>query len=98
MSGVDSCIKENRNQLLHYHEVLYKQPNVVVSQERRLLQVLETKITMADPENILKRGYTITYLNDQVIKPDTEISEGDELNTKLYSKSIRSKVLKVNHE
>jgi ribosomal 50S subunit-recycling heat shock protein len=46
----------------------------------------------------LKRGYTITYLNDQVIKPDTEISEGDELNTKLYSKSIRSKVLKINNE
>lgn len=98
MSGVDSCIKENRSQLLHYQEVLYKQPYVVVSQERRLLQVLETKITMADPENILKRGYTITYLNNQVIKPDTEIREGDELNTKLYAKSIRSKVLKVNNE
>jgi len=98
MSGVDSCIKENRSQLLHYQEVLYKQPYVVVSQERRLLQVLETKITMADPEIILKRGYTITYLNNQVIKPDTEIREGDELNTKLYAKSIRSKVLKVNNE
>ncbi len=98
ISGVDSCIKENRSQLIHYQEVLDKQPIKVVSQERRLLQVLETKITMADPENILKRGYSITYLNERVIKPEMEINEGDVLDTKLYSKSIRSKVLKVSNE
>lgn len=98
ISGVDSCIKENRSQLIHYQEVLDKQPIKVVSQERRLLQVLETKISMADPENILKRGYSITYLNERVIKPEIEINEGDVLDTKLYSKSIRSKVLKVSNE
>jgi len=98
ISAADSCIKDNRSQLLHYQEALHKQPTKLVLQEKRLLQILETKITMADPENILKRGYTITYLNDKVIKPDTEIKEGDELNTKLPAKSIRSKVLKVNNE
>ncbi len=98
ISGVDGCIKENRGQLIHYQEALHKQPTKVVSHEKRLLQVLETKITMADPENILKRGYSITYLNEQVIKPHVKVVEGDELNTKMYSKSIRSKVLKVKNE
>ncbi len=98
ISAADSCIKDNRSQLLHYQEALRKQPTKLVLQEKRLLQILETKITMADPENILKRGYTITYLNDKVIKADTEIKEGDELNTKLPAKSIISKVLKVSNE
>lgn len=59
---------------------------------------LEQGIRLLDPANVLKRGYSITYLNDKAIKAVSELSEGNIIQTKLYKGSIKSKVEGLNEE
>jgi len=97
-SGVSASFKEIQALLFNYEELLIKQSLQVMSNEAHLLRILEAKITMANPENVLKRGYSITYLEGKVVKNDTEIKQGDELETRVYAKSIKSKVTKISYE
>jgi len=53
---------------------------------------LEQGIRLLDPVNVLKRGYSITYLNNKAVKAVSEVSEGDIIKTRLCEGSIKSKV------
>ena len=52
----------------------------------------EEKARITYPENILKRGYSITYHNGKKITDINKIKENDEILSKLFSGTIRSKV------
>lgn len=58
----------------------------------RLLELAETKIRYVDPENVLKRGYSITRLNGHAVKDATMVKEGDVLETVVAQGKIRSEV------
>jgi exodeoxyribonuclease VII large subunit len=58
------------------------------------LQYIEEKIRILDPENTLKRGYSITFKEGKAIKSIDEVSEEDLIKTVLYKGSIISKVRK----
>lgn len=53
---------------------------------------LTNRTVLLDPENILKRGYSITYFNGSRINNLTKININDEITTKLFSGEIRSTV------
>ena len=57
-----------------------------------LIESLEGKNDLLNPENILKRGYSITYLNGEKLNNLAKINENDEIITKLFSGFIRSTV------
>ncbi len=42
------------------------------------------------PENVLKRGYSITLLNEKPVRSYIQVGEGDILNTTLYEGEIIS--------
>jgi exodeoxyribonuclease VII large subunit len=54
---------------------------------------LENALKILDPENVLKRGYTITSLNGKIIKSSGETSEDDIIDTKFSDGIIKSKVI-----
>ena len=56
------------------------------------LRHLEQATRLLDPVNILKRGYSITYLNAKVIKDAGQVSKDDIMTTRLYSGLIKSRV------
>ena len=49
-------------------------------------------IEMASPENLLKRGYTITLHNGKIVKSVAEFSENDVLETRFMDGSVWSEV------
>ncbi len=57
-----------------------------------LLENLTNRAILLDPENILKRGYSITYFNGVKLKNLNKLNENDEIITKLFSGKIRSTV------
>lgn len=59
---------------------------------------LEHGVRLLDPVNVLKRGYSITYLKDKAIKAVSELSEGDIIQTRLCDGLIKSKVEGLNEE
>jgi exodeoxyribonuclease VII large subunit len=54
---------------------------------------LENALKILDPENVLKRGYTITSLNGKIIKSSGETSKDDIIDTKFSDGIIKSKVI-----
>jgi len=50
-------------------------------------------LKILDPENVLKRGYTITSMNGKILKKSKQLNKDDVLDTKFSDGSARSKVL-----
>lgn len=67
--------------------------NILEKQSSNLIS-LEQGIRLADPENVLKRGFSITRLNGKILKSANDIMAGDELQTIMHNNLITSKVLK----
>jgi exodeoxyribonuclease VII large subunit len=60
--------------------------------QQNALHQFQTKIELLHPENILKRGYSITMKNGKAIRSAEEVAEGDVITTKLFQGEIESKV------
>jgi exodeoxyribonuclease VII large subunit len=62
--------------------------------QQNMLHQSQTKIELLHPENILKRGYSITMKNGKVIRNADEVIEREILITKLFQGEIKSTVKK----
>jgi len=60
--------------------------------QQNALQQVQTKIEMLQPENILKRGYSITFKNGKALHNADEVSVGEEIVTKLRQGEVKSVV------
>jgi exodeoxyribonuclease VII large subunit len=54
------------------------------------LNNIEKNISNMDPENVLKRGYTITRLNGKALTSILQVKEGDMIDTTLLDGNIIS--------
>ena len=78
----DNC-ESNKKQLLFLSQ------NIVEKQKEKL-SVMEKHIALLHPDNVLKRGFSITYLNGHAITDPAELSDNQEITTKLYKGEITS--------
>ncbi|HIU22189.1 MAG TPA: exodeoxyribonuclease VII large subunit [Candidatus Fimihabitans intestinipullorum] len=74
-----------QNYLLLHPEELYKE-------EKLKLGTLMDKLELVNPMNVLKRGYTLTYLDDHTIGNAEDLSVGDQVKIKFYDGTILSTV------
>ncbi len=63
------------------------------SRQKEFLGKNEEVIRLLSPENIMKRGYSITSKDGEILKADDHIFEGNIIETRLYKGRIKSKVL-----
>jgi exodeoxyribonuclease VII large subunit len=69
------------------HQIFLKHQNT--------LYQFQTKIELLHPENILKRGYSITMKNGKAIRSAKEVNNGELIITKFYQGEIESQVQKI---
>ncbi|MGQ7870515.1 exodeoxyribonuclease VII large subunit [Sunxiuqinia sp. sy24] len=83
-----------RNQLNQsQQELKIRLHNNLKIQGNKLLH-FEGQIRLVDPENVLKRGYSLTYQNGLLIKSVGQLKPDDELVTQLADGKVRSKLIK----
>ncbi len=58
------------------------------------LTKLEEMIKLLDPNTSLKRGFTLTTLNNKIIRNVDEVAEGEEIVTQFFDGTLKSKVVK----
>lgn len=58
------------------------------------LQGLSRLIKLADPKQLMMRGFSITRVNGKAITDENELTNGDEIETLLFNGSVHSKVIK----
>lgn len=93
---VESRLKYNlllhKLELKRLEQTLPVTARTALKNEKSKLQVGETLISAYNPVNILKRGYSITYLNGKAIYSPKEVQQGDVIDTKLSGGCISSVV------
>jgi exodeoxyribonuclease VII large subunit len=75
--------------------LLRKGTNTMISRKRDHLALLEARNNLVNPENILKRGYSITLSGGRIIRDTRNVMPGDMMETRLHEGSILSKVEKT---
>lgn len=77
---------ENCERLL---PILSKQ---LLARENEKLASMQNSIKLLHPNNILKRGFSITYLNGKPVTDAKKLKSGDEVVTQLHSGKVKSVV------
>ena len=65
--------------------------------QKHIIEIIERQMDMADPERILKLGYSITRINGKAIFAANDLKIGDMLQTTLFDGEIQS-VVKEKHD
>jgi exodeoxyribonuclease VII large subunit len=76
--------------------------NILLKSRSIELDHFHKQIKNMSPENVLRRGYSITFLNGKAIKNFEDVQPGDSIDTTIFEGNIRSIVQKThkseNHE
>jgi exodeoxyribonuclease VII large subunit len=87
-----SLLSANEN-ITFYKKTLITGSKHTLKNNHSLLNNFENKVTLLNPTNILKRGYSITFNeNNKIIKGIEQININDEVITKLFDGKFRSTV------
>ncbi len=77
---------------IHLRQSLSSGSIVFLKNRNNDLENVKKNIHNMSPENVLKRGYSITLLNGKSVKNAKEVKKGDILQTALYQGKIKSRV------
>lgn len=86
-----------RTSLEQVNDKLASQLNNLLKNQQKRLEHIEGKVRLVDPKNVLKRGYSLTFSNGQLVKSVHQLQPGDELTTQLADGKVTSKLLKQNN-
>jgi len=87
-------IMKNKNQLSQFQHFIKTRTLETIRAEKKNINSIQEKLRLVDPQNILKRGYSLTMMNGKIIKSVDQIMEGDLLETRLSDGIIESRVEK----
>ncbi|NLZ94344.1 MAG: exodeoxyribonuclease VII large subunit [Bacteroidales bacterium] len=88
-----SLLQSNRNTLLFLNEKLRNIVKYKVEKEHFAVQRYEHFVSLSLPENMLRRGYSITTHNGKIIKSVTSLSEGDVITTQFADGALDSRIV-----
>lgn len=85
-----TAVERKKAYIISATKTLLNKINLIIDNQRNLLSIL-------DPRNILKRGFSITKFNGKILKAREQVSSDDIIDTILAKGSLISKVIKGNH-
>jgi exodeoxyribonuclease VII large subunit len=89
-------ILKNRNELNQFQHLLKIKITDQLKAEKKNLISFQDKLRLVDPQNIIRRGYSLTMIDGKIVKSVHQINEGDRLETRLSDGSVASKVETIN--
>jgi len=81
-----------KNQLGQFQNLTKIRSIETIRTEKKNLSSIQEKLRLVDPQNILKRGYSLTMLNGKIVKSVNQIKTGDQLKTRLGDGTVESTV------
>lgn len=90
-------VLNNKNTLKQFQQMIKIRTTESIRSEKKYLNSIQEKLRLVDPQNILKRGYSLTMLNGKILKSVQMLTEGDLIETRLNDGSIGSKVEKISN-
>jgi exodeoxyribonuclease VII large subunit len=88
---------KSKNQLNQFQYLIKIRSIETIRTEKKNLSSIQEKLRLVDPQNILKRGYSLTMTNGKIVKSVNQLKEGDLLETRLSDGKVESKVDKISN-
>jgi exodeoxyribonuclease VII large subunit len=89
----ESLLKENTN-LIHFKDLIASQSKKMIFREQEKIHINENTIRLLNPKNVLKRGYSLTLKDGEIVKSATKLLLNDEIETRFTDGKIKSKIIK----
>jgi exodeoxyribonuclease VII large subunit len=80
-NSTDKLVVSNRQKLEYFRQQLVYSSQQFFAQHRHDVKLTKEKIRLLNPKNILKRGFSITSKNGNLVKSSKELKKGDILKT-----------------
>lgn len=93
-----ALLQKQSEQVRQNEQRLQRELAMLLEKSRDKLAQLKKRCELVDPENILKRGYSITLHRGKSLSSIKGIKAGSLLETRLYQGSIISKVEQTSHK
>lgn len=74
-------MNDSLNRISLLEDTLIKNVQQVYKEQSVKLSMLEKHLELSSPDNILRKGYTLTMKNDKVVKQSDTLNSGDEITT-----------------
>lgn len=87
-----SMIANMQNRLLHVSERLQFVVPAVLSRQKQRLESCERGIRLAQPERVLKLGFSLTLKDGKAVTVASQLSPGDRIVTRLSNGEVTSRV------
>ena len=79
-------------------KIKYLTKNRILAEQNKL-QHVDAKLQILDPKNTLKRGFSMTMINDKTVDDVNDIKKGDLITTVFHNGTVESKITKTDtHE
>ncbi len=88
-------VLKNKNLLNQFQHLIKIRSLETIRTEKKNLNLIQEKLRLVDPQNIIKRGYSLTMLNGKFVKSVNQVKEGDLLETRLSDGTVESTVEKI---
>ena len=89
---IDEKIKTIKNNQLLVN------PTKIFEPFNKEMQIIIDKLSLLNPLNVLKRGYSVTYINEKIVKSIKELSKGKLINIKLNDGLVEATINEVLEE
>jgi len=88
-------VLKNKNLLNQFQHLIRIRSTEQIRAEKKNLNSIQEKLRLVDPQNIIKRGYSLTMVNGKIVKSVDQIKAGDRLETKLSDGTVESNVKRI---
>ncbi len=85
-------LSSDRNSLLRMKTHTVQQAALFIKDNKKALQNMKRDVKLMDPIHVLKRGYSITYRADKLVRSVEEVEPGAEVTTRVSDGMIKGKV------
>lgn len=90
--ATQNAVSREKNRLLLYEQQIFNAVRGKAVRERGKLDLWMKTIELHSPERIFKMGYSLTMVNGKMVRSQSEVNEGDMLETHLHDGVIQSVV------
>ena len=94
--GSAQSFKNNKEYFDQVEINLKKRAEQLFKEEKNKLDIAEKHLKLMSPDNILKKGYTLTMKDGKVVKSSTELKAGDSITTVFSDSQIESVISHLN--
>ena len=90
---INKCnILRHRLEIVESNHIL-RNPELLYKNKKDYFKNLIDKLELVSPMNVIKRGYSLTYINDTIVRSIKNVSKSDNINIKLSDGSIEATVI-----